>query len=1587
MATSACVSCGRPTDPTGPCPHCGHDPLKIEVELARLDHDIADMSAQDVRLQQQVQDLAAKMQAAQHQRVILAHTKREQRRRGTPKPRGILRRRLPRQSTPHESTPHQSTPHRPPPHQSTPHQHSGRPSSTSAAQRPLGQSLGGEAPSGTRDRRPPPPPPNGSFRAEASFTSVQDTLLILGALLLAVAAVVFSVLASGVLNSAGRAVILLFATVLMLTAPRLVARRALFATAETIAAVGLLLLPLDGYALWTVDQLGLRALPGSLFAGLVCATTVAVAAVYMTLSGLTVPRYATVLASQPVLPLLAYHWISGPAGWALALAAVAAIDAGLAGMLGQVQRPGTPPQLAVAAATFWLRELTWVLHAIALGGALLYATVALATADSVPAALRGATTLLIATAAGGYAALQLRRRPLPDAAAALMTLAIVASASRVATLALPGRALVLITATVAVAGLGVRALPDWARRGPQIASALTLAVLGAVVAGNALRAAVAVARSALPVWHADLSAQPARLAAAVGPAGWQLVVAAVLLTAAACLALTPAVRREGTVVGGAVTALAAPASLGLGWIATAWLLVAAAIGIAFAGLSSRTGRAAATHTAAAGAAALAGASAALARSGLTTAVLAVLAVTGVLVAVAQRFGPPGRAPAAGEATRILGEWAAGMAAFAVPCAVAAGVATATQAVTPALVLAFLAVCGSLGYAAIDQVAHRQVKVPLAAGSGLAALVIAAAAFRASGTAADHWVAALLLTCAFLLFLAPAIDAARRADRMLDGPDIAAAVVTVATVAALARIGTLVLPSSELATAAALVLVVSLWVRALPEQWRRGPILGCAASGVVIAAMAGSTALRDGIRVLSMPGQIWAANLDAWPTASTGGTNWQAPAALLLLATAAAVVLPRPASYDVAATGVGLATVATPVALGLVWWSPIAVGGLVALCYGVSAVLARDPRAGIARAALAAVLALYTAGAGLVRPWTTAAALILIVLLGVAVAGLAVLVARLDLGIVDGTIPDSPAHLPVIGGAAVTGALLAFPGAVAAIGVELDRPAGMVLTASLGACGIGLATLAAVRRQVPQYLGYATAGVSGAATVTAFAAIPTHQPVGLYAAGAVLLGVLAELQRAKSVDSVRQLSVNPIRGALAVTALPAVLALATVVPALLTALAGPYQTLNSIWHGPPAALLEPAGGDPSSVLAALLLTAAAAIAAIGFTGGAPVRAVPVVLPGLAITLLIAPIGLRMDWPASTLACLTVFAISTLGVALTPPPFETERARTVQTARYLVLLIGLMAGGAGLAGSLANRPLTVFTLGGIASVGVVSALAGRTQPARILGWLLATASAQGFLLTLGSLAGLPGRISAFGVLATGAALLVLAATLPRLRRPESYRETATVEWSGYAAALLALALAIESTLHVAALLAAWGAVSGLSATRPNRPMSERRMLFWTAVCCEVGAWWLLMRLREVALVEAYTLPFAALALLVGVLETRHRPDLGSWAAYGPALVAAFLPTLTTVLFSSVTPLRQIGLLLGAVAVLIAGSVRRQQAPVVVGAVVTTVAALRLLTEYGPWLILLPVGLTLLVLGANYEKRRRDIQRLRATLTSFR
>jgi hypothetical protein len=312
---------------------------------------------------------------------------------------------------------------------------------------------------------------------------------------------------------------------------------------------------------------------------------------------------------------------------------------------------------------------------------------------------------------------------------------------------------------------------------------------------------------------------------------------------------------------------------------------------------------------------------------------------------------------------------------------------------------------------------------------------------------------------------------------------------------------------------------------------------------------------------------------------------------------------------------------------------------------------------------------------------------------------------------------------------------------------------------------------------------------------------------------------------------------------------------------------------------------------------------------------------------------------------------------------------------------------MAGGAGLAGSLALDSLTLMTLGSAVGVGLVAALGGRTQSARLLGWLFAAVMGQMFVMAVAISAGLERHWAAFGVLAVGAILLSLEAALPRLGLPQYRAEAITVEWAGYASAAVAGVLAIHSPAHLAALLAAWGAVLGLTASRPDRTASQRRTLFWVAVGFEIAGWWLFISLAEVGLPEAYTLPFAALALAVGVVEAHHRPDLSSWAAYGQALLAAFVPTIGIVLAGNGGDLRAVLLLLGAVVTLIIGSRSRQQAPVVVGTVATVVAALAFaFTLGGPWLMLIPVGVVLLFLGASSENRRRT-QEFREVLSKMR
>jgi hypothetical protein len=207
---------------------------------------------------------------------------------------------------------------------------------------------------------------------------------------------------------------------------------------------------------------------------------------------------------------------------------------------------------------------------------------------------------------------------------------------------------------------------------------------------------------------------------------------------------------------------------------------------------------------------------------------------------------------------------------------------------------------------------------------------------------------------------------------------------------------------------------------------------------------------------------------------------------------------------------------------------------------------------------------------------------------------------------------------------------------------------------------------------------------------------------------------------------------------------------------------------------------------------------------------------------------------------------------------------------------------------------------------------------------------------------------------------------------------------VDAAAHAGAAVALLLAATSAGHAAAVCTLWGVVLGVRAVAPGESVGHRRGLVAAAAGAELLAWWLLMAARQVAVLEAYTLPAAAVGVLAGVLALRQRPDLSSWLAYGPALAAGLLPSLGSVLTGTGQPVRRLLVGCAALAVLLAGAAWRRQAPVAVGGAVLAAVALHelaLVWDLLPrWIPLAVAGLLLVWLAMTLERRRRDLVRVR-------
>jgi hypothetical protein len=518
---------------------------------------------------------------------------------------------------------------------------------------------------------------------------------------------------------------------------------------------------------------------------------------------------------------------------------------------------------------------------------------------------------------------------------------------------------------------------------------------------------------------------------------------------------------------------------------------------------------------------------------------------------------------------------------------------------------------------------------------------------------------------------------------------------------------------------------------------------------------------------------------------------------------------------------------------------------------------------------------------------------------------------------------------------------------------------------LAAVAVGTGVVAWLRGTRPAYAPYAAGAVTLGGTVTALATLPWDEPTGLYAALATLLATGA----AGLVPADRRIILAAATG-------PGMIAAVCVLPGTAVALFAPYEWLTAGWGPPPGSSVDglapggvrwPGDGWDPVVLALLVLAASLGVAGLGRRQWAW----PVVAPCAALALLVAPAAWNTPWPAGPGTAVAVAAFAGLCAA-------RLRAGTVVQA-----VLCALAAGAGLGGSLATVGTTYAALGAAAAIGVAAALLGRRTAARVIGWLVTGAGAASLVIALAVDSGLPAGRTAVGMVAVAGLLLVAVASLPGDQRAEIW----TVEALSYSAAGAAVLLAAAAGPRpTAVILVGYGAMLGLSALRPGR-----RGLAPAAAGCELLAWWLLLYAAEVGAVEAYTLPVALLALAGGALNLRRRPYQRSWLAYGPALAATFLPSLALLLGGAADPARRLLLGLGALVVLVLGAGHRRQAPVVAGAGVLGVLAAYELVRFWDmlprWLPMGAAGLILVMLGATYERRRRDLRRVRDAVTQMR
>jgi hypothetical protein len=586
----------------------------------------------------------------------------------------------------------------------------------------------------------------------------------------------------------------------------------------------------------------------------------------------------------------------------------------------------------------------------------------------------------------------------------------------------------------------------------------------------------------------------------------------------------------------------------------------------------------------------------------------------------------------------------------------------------------------------------------------------------------------------------------------------------------------------------------------------------------------------------------------------------------------------------------------------------------------------------------------------------------------------------------------------------------------------------VFTAALSAAGV-LAATTGVAWAVPlasgwppRYAAFAALGVAIAAIAAATAlrrVRPVHSVVLDLGAGPVIL--LSAIVAAGQRDTFAMLAVTVAvvasgtawqrAGWRRVAAVVAAASAATATLAaqwrpIIHALAAPGYVITHPWQG--YAQTDLAARSPGLSLAVVLLAIclaalAAAVGAWRRSGRASLDAVAVALP-----LVAAPAG--TDGLAAGIGYWVVgAALLTLALALTAWAALGRSAAPAGAA--------LLAGAMALAWALAKPLPTLAALGCLAGAYAWCAWRARLAGIRVAAGCLTVLAATALAWCAALAAGRPSWQAGLAALGVAAFAQLAAAGCARDRgavRPRasgSARRT-LIEPAPDPLGMGAPARDQRAMLGLGIEITAWlVTVAGVGPclVRPSTASlalviagiiclgvsarAARRPAIWPGLALCYLAWCLALAVAGVAVVEPYTVPAAALAIIVGRLASRREPRPHSWLAYGPGLSLLLLPSLILG-WESPGWIRPVLVGLAAAAIALAGARARMQAPLLTGAIVAVLDAgrelapafARLVHDLPGWIPVAALGAALLWAGATYEARLRNLNVIRRTLAAM-